>query len=374
MIQKTDKPYFENLDGLRFLCFLFVFLYHSFHTEYAFIRENPFYQFLKFRLFAHGNLGVNFFFVLSGFLITYLLILEKESKHKINIGKFWVRRILRIWPLFFFCVFFGFIIFPFLKASLGGQPAETANPVYYLLFLNNFDVIKNGPPDSSVLSLLWTVAVEEQFYFVWPLLLSVLPIRGYPYLFAAIIAISIWFRARYPVPMLYEMHTLSCMGDMALGALGAWVILYTPVKTWIANLGRVYTGLLYITILLIFLFRTELAGINSFTQVIERPFIAFVFLLVILEQSFSTHSFFKMVNFKTITRLGVISYGLYCLHFIGILIVTNLTRMAGVNDSVFMVIVVETCLALGLTIAIAYLSYRYFEKPFLKWKDKFSVI
>lgn len=373
-MQKADKPYFENLDGLRFLCFLLVFLHHSFHTEYAFIREDSVYEFLKFRVFANGSLGVNFFFVLSGFLITHLLIQEKESRGKIHIGKFWVRRILRIWPLFFFCVFFGFVVFPFLKASFGGQPAETAHPLSYVLFINNFDVIKNGLPDASVLGVLWSVAVEEQFYFAWPLLLAVLPIRLYPYLFGIVVGVSLWFRVQYPLPVMHEMHTLSCMGDMAIGALGAWMILYTGIKSRIATLGKPYIVLLYIIVLVIFLFRTELAGINSVTQSIERPLIAIIFLLVILEQNFSTHSLFKMGRSGALTKLGVITYGLYCLHFIGILIVTNLTKLAGVNDSVFMVTVVETCLALGLTIAIAHLSYRYFEKPLLRLKDKFSVI
>ena len=104
----NKKIYFENLDGLRFLCFLSVFFFHSFHTEYAYIKNTETYNFIKFSVFGNGNLGVNFFFVLSGFLITFLLIAEKELNGQINLRKFWIRRILRIWPLFYFCVFFGF--------------------------------------------------------------------------------------------------------------------------------------------------------------------------------------------------------------------------------------------------------------------------
>src|SRR5690606_19427107 len=112
-------------------------------------------------LFGNGNLGVNFFFVLSGFLITYLLLIEMQLRGRINIGSFYIRRALRIWPLFYFCVAFGFIAFPFFKSMLGEIPNESANVVSYLFFLNNFDFIKN-PPDSSVLSVLWSVAIEEQ--------------------------------------------------------------------------------------------------------------------------------------------------------------------------------------------------------------------
>ena len=97
----TKKIYFKNLDGLRFLCFLTVFFYHSFQTESANVKSSSVYQFIKFGLAENGFLGVNFFFVLSGFLITYLLIKEKELNKNINIPNFWVRRILRIWPLYF---------------------------------------------------------------------------------------------------------------------------------------------------------------------------------------------------------------------------------------------------------------------------------
>lgn len=144
------KIYFENLNGLRFYCFLSVFFYHSFHTEIEGIKKNNFYLFLTKGLFKNGDLGVNCFFVLSGFLITYLLLIEKIKNSNINIWNFWVRRILRIWPLFYFCVFFGFIVFPEIKLAFNQIPNENASYISYLLFINNFDILINGFPDASV--------------------------------------------------------------------------------------------------------------------------------------------------------------------------------------------------------------------------------
>jgi peptidoglycan/LPS O-acetylase OafA/YrhL len=95
------RIYFENLNGLRFPCFLSVFLFHIFRVVSDSFEANPMFYFLKNDLFGNGNLGVNFFFVLSGFLITYLLIEEKILNKQISIPKFWLRRVLRIWPLFF---------------------------------------------------------------------------------------------------------------------------------------------------------------------------------------------------------------------------------------------------------------------------------
>jgi peptidoglycan/LPS O-acetylase OafA/YrhL len=130
------KIFFPNLDGLRFVSFFVVFLYHSLLSILSYLKDSSprVYTVLEF-LFRHGNLGVNFFFVLSGFLITYLLIKEKEFNGRIHVPNFYVRRILRIWPLYYLCVVVGFIGFGILK-KMSGQPLlENANPLYYIFFL-----------------------------------------------------------------------------------------------------------------------------------------------------------------------------------------------------------------------------------------------
>lgn len=176
--QVTDskpKIFFPNLDGLRFFSFFLVFLSHVFFVDYEDISNLPWYRAMKFVFFSQGHLGVSFFFVLSGFLISYLLMVEKNHTGKIHVWSFYIRRALRIWPLYYFCVFFGFVIFPLLKIKFGQIPNETANPILCSLFLNNFNTIINGPPDASVLSVLWSVAIEEQFYLVWPVLFYFTP-------------------------------------------------------------------------------------------------------------------------------------------------------------------------------------------------------
>lgn len=159
------KLFFPNLDGLRFISFFVVFLYHCYMSFFAYVKESSpgFYSTIKF-LFSHGNLGVNFFFVLSGFLITFLLIREKEIKGRIHVGNFYVRRILRIWPLYYMCILISFAIFPWIKNATGEPYLEPANPVYYLLFAANFDFMHTWPvmPNALMLSVLWSVAVEEK--------------------------------------------------------------------------------------------------------------------------------------------------------------------------------------------------------------------
>lgn len=369
------KIFFENLDGLRFLCFLSVFLFHSFHTTYPSINKSEIYHFVKRDIFGNGNLGVNFFFVLSGFLITFLLIEEKKLNGQINLKKFWIRRILRIWPLFYFSVFFGFLIFPLLKSYFGQIPDETASLGYYLVFLSNFDLIANGLPDASILGVLWSVAIEEQFYLVWPIILFLLPIKKHWIPFVIVIVASLIFRGFNNSYTMHEYHTLSCIGDMAVGALGAWFILEFPVfKSKIEYLKHYQIVLIYMLFALVFLFRDEVLFSLYGVRIFERLIVSFIILLIILEQNYSKNSLFKLSKFKIISRLGIISYGLYILHFIGILITTTLSNKFSFNTELWQVIFLETSVALLLTILLSKLSFNYFEKPFLKLKNKFAYI
>ncbi|MCW3102508.1 MAG: acyltransferase 3 [Bacteroidetes bacterium] len=371
---EKKKIFFPHLDGLRFFCFLSVFLFHSFHTEFDSIKNSGVYTFVKKDLFGNGNIGVNFFFVLSGFLITYLLIEEKESRSTIDVKSFWMRRILRIWPLYYFCVFFGFVIFPWIKVHFGQTPMETADPLYYITFTNNFDFISKGLPDSSVLGVLWSIAIEEQFYLLWPLLLVILPVKHYPKAFILIIAGSLAFRAAFPDPVLYEHHTLSCIGDLTIGALGAYLCRQETFRNRIEHLGRPAIIAVYLAFFIIFFSREQLFWGNYYIRVVERMIIALVILLIILEQNFSKHSFYKMGNFKAVSKLGTISYGLYCLHFIGILITIQLSKMLHMNNNVWEVLLLETSAALLITILISRFSYNYYERFFLKLKEKFAYI
>lgn len=374
-MNKSKKIDFENLNGLRFLCFLSVFLFHSFHTTFEYIENSPVYRFVVEDLFGNGNLGVNFFFVLSGFLITYLLIEEKKLNGQIDVKRFWLRRILRIWPLFYLCVIFGFYLFPILKTAFGQSPNETATIYYYLTFTNNFEFIKKGPPDASILGVLWSIAVEEQFYLIWPIILFAVPIKRCWIVFILIIGGSIVFRWLHDNHVILDYHTLSCIGDMSMGGLGAWLsIEHNEFKSRIINLKKIEVIAIYLLFVLIFLFRDEALESTPWIKPFERAVISVTFLAIILEQNYAAKSLFKMSQFKLVSSLGVTSYGLYCLHFVGILITTTLTNQSSLNTHLWQVLVMETVCALSITIVISKVSYEYYEKPFLKLKEKFAYI
>jgi peptidoglycan/LPS O-acetylase OafA/YrhL len=334
----------------------------------------PAFRFFKL-LFQNGNLGVNFFFVLSGFLITFLLVKEKEITGRIQVNKFYIRRILRIWPLFYLCVFLGFVIFPSLTHFTGGETRDNGNPILYIFFLNNFDVLDKGIPASLILGILWSIAVEEQFYLTWPLLLSILPLRYFKYACLTIIAGSLLFRFIHcHEPRVLYFHTFAVIGDMATGGLLAYFTSY-PSKflNWIIKLNKQQIIAVYIIAAVIFLVK-QILFTSPLLSVFERLSISVLFAFVIAEQNFSDNSFYKFTQFKVVSSLGVYTYGLYCLQFVGIY--TAIALLSGLNTGKHMTMLNAGMglLALAVTLLLSFFSYHIFEKRFLAFKDRFAII
>jgi peptidoglycan/LPS O-acetylase OafA/YrhL len=268
------------------------------------------------------------------------------------------------------------VIFPVLKRAFGEVPAETAHPLYYVCFLNNIDFIKRGIPDSSVLGILWSVAVEEQFYLVWPVLISLIPRTKIRFLFLGIIVATFCFRLyHHNDPVVLEVHSFSCISDMAVGGYLAYLAFYNMrFLEKLKNIGKPWWYTLYAVIVAIFLFRKNIFGGNLVLVAANRLIISVLFGLVILEQNYAKNSFYKMSANKIISKWGVYTYGLYCLHMIGILIAAKGLAFLGLNKNVYEVIFLEGGLSFSATLLLAYTSYHLFEKRFLRLKEKFSLI
>ncbi len=370
---KSSRIFFPNLDGLRFLAFFSVFLFHSFYTPDPAIRQSILYR-LPYQLTRVGDLGVNFFFVLSGFLITYLLLSERQKTGRIAIGPFYLRRILRIWPLYFVAVFIGFVLFPLVKAHFGHATPEPAHLGYYLAFLSNFNNLYYGS-NTPTLTLLWSVSVEEQFYLVWPLLVAAVPNRRLGWLFGGVLALSVGFRFLHlHDAKVLNLHTLSLIGDMALGGMVAWLCFRDArLTSAVAKLPRWAIGLGYAAGVALIYGREELWQIPGYAG-IDRLMLACFFAFVLLEQNYARHSLIKMSQLRFISYWGTYTYGLYCLHFLALLIAFQLLQRLGVNHTPLGVVLGDNAVGLALALAISWVSYTFYEKPFLKLKDRFAFI
>ena len=373
---KLKKPpiFFPNLDGLRFLAFFTVFLFHSFYTSDPAVKASPIYQ-VCYALTRQGHLGVNFFFVLSGFLITYLLLSERQATGRIAIGAFYMRRILRIWPLYYVVVLLGFVVYPWLKIYFGQHGYhESAEPWYFVVFLSNFNNLRNGC-ETPTLTLLWSVAVEEQFYLVWPLLVAATPFRRMGWLLGGIMALSLSFRALHAHdPQVLGFHTLAVIGDMALGGLTAWLCFRDErLTSTVARLPRWVIALAYALGIGLIYGRAMLNAVPGY-EVVERLVLGVFFAFVLLEQTYARYSLVKMKQLRFITFWGTYTYGLYCLHYIALLVGIQLLHRLGLNATPLGVVLGDNVTGLVLALAASWLSFNFYEKPFLKLKNRFAFI
>ncbi len=372
---KKTTIYFPNLDGLRFIAFFLVFFNHIFYVKNTTVTPGgELYLFLQ-ALDENGSLGVNLFFVLSGFLITYLLINEGTRYGKIHLINFYIRRFLRIWPLYFLMVAIGFFVFPFFKQLLGENPNETHSIFYYIFFISNFHMLKVGWPDSSVLSVLWSVGIEEQFYLAWPLLLKIIPQRFLAIFFCLILAAILTFRFSHSGDkLLLYFHTFSVIGDMVVGGLAAYLIFISQrFKSYFENLSAWRIRVVYVIGALVIFFNYKIFATPMLIAV-ERLVISLFFIFIILEQNFSKRSFYKCSSSKFLTKWGNYTYGLYCWQMPGLLISYIITsRFMDITNPWFDMSI-NFGLGLPITMILAYLSYHILEKRFLKLKERFSFI
>jgi peptidoglycan/LPS O-acetylase OafA/YrhL len=368
--KKIPHLYFENLDALRFLAAFSVFFFHyssDMRAVFSNLGEHSVTKALL-SIAEKGSLGVNFFFVLSGFLITYLIMYEVKHTGKFSLGKFLIRRTLRIWPLYFIIILISFVLFPVI---LDGY--HTAhNPWMYIAFLANFDEINNGLNDSlNFLTTLWSVAVEEQFYLFWGLALFVLyRIKkiNFPLLIGIIFILSFIFRwYHWDEERTIYYHTFSVCQDILTGAFIAWSLF--EGKRWldkIKDLKKIWVLLIYIAGFAICIAKNKIFADELI--IIERFVLSLFFGFIILDQIRGANSIYKLGKVKVFNYLGKISYGLYMYHMVILFCVFAWMNSWGVESYWLMPIYFALCLV--LTISVASLSYYLIEKPLLKLKPK----
>ena len=376
--------YFENLDALRFFAFLSVFISHI-ALFLGYESNNPSFNFIKKGFLIHGDLGVSFFFVLSGFLITFLLITEKERLGKISLIHFYLRRILRIWPLYFLTLILGFfVIYPIASNSLINFPfliteSYTSLP-WYLFFGANVKMAFFGA-GSVVLAVLWSISIEEQFYIVWPTVISFVSRKNIIKILFLIIGISFLYRFYYYDNYnIVKYSTFSVMSDLAVGAFLAYITMYIPrIVLIIKNCPKYIIGVIYVfgfalvplrTLLPIFSHGYLYRFLYSFEPLLFSIFFAFI----IFEQNVSEHSLLKLGRSKIINYLGARSYGLYCYHMIAIFCTFYIFHLFGMPDTNhnFIIYILEIIMAFLLVVIFSVISYRYFEKKLLNLKEKYG--
>lgn len=367
--------YYPSLDGLRFFGFLLVFLHHVYQTTYS---DNQFANFFLTIFRTNGWVGVDLFLILSGFLVTTLLLKEKLHHGSFSVKNFHIRRILRIWPLYYLALILGFFVVPFITGQLNNlyYQEQIKNEFFWnFLFLGNWYTVINDYSVFRNISLLWTISLEQQFYFFWPfVLLTVKRFRTAVFYCVFLIAFAIILRwvlfqfQNIQHPDIY-VNIFARFDTLAYGALLGVINLYHPDwKKFLKPFLNFPFQLIVISSFFVFLYFTGEEASYFVRHSIWGYIVVGLFMLYSIVSALDTHSFFaRILENKVLVWLGKIGYGLYVFHIIGL----ELSRFL-IGKTVFAFL--EPIVALGITIFISWLSYKFFEVKFLKLKSKFTKI
>jgi peptidoglycan/LPS O-acetylase OafA/YrhL len=370
---------FTGLNELRAIAAIAVIVHHIELYKHRDAIDSLFQTRLHNIISSLGENGVYLFFVLSGFLITYLLLSEFKESGDIKIRKFYFRRLLRIWPLYYFLLIICFFILPYMvinndffeksyytKVISEIQVGFFPKLITFLLFLPNLALIMFKP--IAGLAQSWSVGVEEQFYLFWPLVIYfcrkhllqtfffILILK--PITLAVLIFINGYLHLSFlEIAITYLIYFKIEL--MALGGIGGYLLFIKIMPIGFKPM-KIHSFLIVLLIFICVLFH------------VNYILLACLFLILILLSTNLSSNIFKN---RILSSLGQISYGLYMYHPIimffsfSVLYKYNLfkTHPIVANFSIYILVFV-------FTIIVSRLSFRFLELPFLGLKEKFSVI
>ncbi|MEL6675579.1 MAG: acyltransferase [Bacteroidota bacterium] len=366
----TRYTYFDGLNALRFFAATLVVLMHMKNN----LTKMGLPRIPEWCIFGKGLEAVSFFFVLSGFLITYILLKETEKTGTVHIKRFYLKRVFRIWPLYFIIVGFGCLFFWYLAPAAGIDfPVEYDKGLAVFLYVFfGANLINSLYHMGGILHVTWSIAVEEQFYLFWAPLMK----KGQkhlPLIFATVflLFLSLNILNAYNVFGLSKgwkdfVHTLQ-FHYMALGGWIAWRLFRNPdrlLKAWVfrSKVGQA----LCLSVLLGFLMLYTRQEAWEPWLIVPK---GLLFAWIILNVSVNPRKLFGL-NLRPLNYLGQISYGIYMYHMIVIYAVSFLSLKVVhlLPGPLFYLFYVG--LVLGLTILIAALSWHVVERHILRFGRK----
>lgn len=375
----AQRFYRPELDALRFCAFLAVYICHSIPNGVVDEASHPgsgIWLHLLAAVKDAGNFGVCLFFILSAFLITELLRREQSAYGRIHVRAFYLRRMLRIWPLYFGIT----IVYALAGRWFHAMRMEPGRVLAYFLLAGNWYIALH-PWIQTPLRSLWSISVEEQFYLTWPLLARYGGRRLLAQASLVIILISLLAIIIASADKAFAYNTVWLNSFVqfqffAWGALSALVLSGDiPI---IHRVSRCTAGLTGILLWLLSAWATGIKRPGTHTSAVEFCFgyvaVAAGCLLILLAALGTDKR--RIPGWAV--YLGKISFGLYVFHETAFLLVDEVQKHVGVpaprHRDTALALISNKVVALGVTILLAMLSYRFWESPFLRLKRRVTWI
>lgn len=380
----TERFFHPELDVLRFFAFFLIFLHHSMpHDPAAYIKMGtaPTLAAILSAIGAAGAFGVPLFFLLSAYLVTELLIRERALRGRVDLKAFYLRRSLRIFPLYFFFLGAAWAMQWFVPGQHIGWRAELA----FMFLVGNWWVVFVGFPN-SVIFPLWFISLQEQFYFFWPATMRKLSSRGLiiaPIVMLAIASLTRWYLAlRHTWESKLWANTFVQLDGIALGILLAVLLAGRAPRLAALHRLALFAGGLTCFFLAGSYFVIKGDPLTVSRVLLGYP-VAALGAAALFLSTLSGGPFKPSVGLSGIASamrswlqnplayLGRISFGLYVFHIIG-LMTSDYTVQH--QDSSLGRYLFRNSVALAVTIVLASISYRWLETPFLTLKQRFSQV
>jgi len=356
-----NRSYYPALDGLRGIAILLIVFYHNF----GFINY-----------FFFGWLGVDLFFVLSGFLITDILLKTKNSPNYLK--NFYIRRVLRIFPLYYLALILFLVITPNVIPNLLSLDYYVQNQIWFWAYLQNWLFIFYPSHTDSALNHFWSLAVEEQFYLVWPFIILLFrKTRPLIYLLIVLLigVISLRFVLwTFQIERLayFNLYTFSRIDGICIGSLLA-VLRTVNQKAINRYFTFIVLGLAVLNFVFYF-FNKQNQFSYPYLAIAGYTTFAIIFGLLVNEGVERQDTFIsRLLSFRTFRFFGVISYSLYVFHWPVYLMTSPfLKKWAEKNFEIVNPSITASIIATILSVLLAWLSFHFFEKRFLALKKKFE--
>jgi peptidoglycan/LPS O-acetylase OafA/YrhL len=365
--------FFSGLNGIRFFAAAGVILHHFEQIKWMFgVRTLDIFSAYSMQIDRLGPLCVSLFFVLSGFLITFLLLEETSRFGKIDVRKFYIRRILRIWPVYFLLTFVSFFLLPGIHLFDVPGYRETWSPGFwpslglFLVFCPQLVPLFYFP-GVNYAQALWSVGVEEWFYAVWPWLIRFT--RGQITLILLAIIIGLAAARFYASGWVLALLTALRFDCMAVGGLFA-VLLFRGDQYRVLQSCRSFLFRVDVQIIVYFLFFASFMRLRPFILANEtQPLIVSLFFgYAIVNIGANAKTIIRLEN-RLLHWLGDLSYGLYCYNWIAIVpTVVVVKYLSGGANGVGADVAIFAIGSFG-TLALAVLSYEFVERPCLRLKQ-----